>query len=177
MKETLRTLREENGYSQAAVANFLGISRQMYIKYESGGVEPPVRVVVDLSAFYRVPCDVIIENKLNASNENLHRDVTYKTNESDGLLEVASPSAAAYTGPAHHSSYYLNAVLDMLPKLIYAEQLKVLSKLSEMVHKETEEKLEPSSKMKAYQKLLALNEELHLKSGGRNWTREELYER
>lgn len=107
---------------------------------------------------------------------NNHRDVSYKPDESDDSSEVASPSTAVYAGTAQHSSYYLNAVMDMLPKLIYAEQLKVLSKLSDMVHRETEEKLEPSPRMKAYQKLIALNEELHLKSGGRNWTREELTE-
>ena len=65
----------------------------------------------------------------------------------------------------------------MLPKLIYAEQLKVLSILSGMVQKETEEKIIPDRKMQAYTKLLALNDELHLNSNGQKWTREELYER
>ena len=36
METTLRKLREQNNYSQAAVASSLGISRQMYIKYENG---------------------------------------------------------------------------------------------------------------------------------------------
>ena len=66
MNETLRALREENNYSQAAVASYLGISRQMYIKYENGDATPPVKIVTELSNFYRVPYDVILEDKLKA---------------------------------------------------------------------------------------------------------------
>ena len=39
MNNTLRILREKNNYSQATVASYLGISRQMYIKFESGAAE------------------------------------------------------------------------------------------------------------------------------------------
>jgi len=49
MNETLRALREQNNYSQAAVASYLGISRQMYIKYENGDATPPVKIVTELS--------------------------------------------------------------------------------------------------------------------------------
>ena len=52
MKETLKALREKNNYSQATVAKYLGISRQMYIKYESGEAEPPVKVIVALIKLY-----------------------------------------------------------------------------------------------------------------------------
>ena len=64
MNNTIKALREQNNYSQSAVAQFLGISRQMYIKYENGDAAPPVKIVVELSNFYRVPYDVILEDKL-----------------------------------------------------------------------------------------------------------------
>ena len=53
MKETLKALREKNNYSQATVAKYLGISRQMYITHESGEAEPPVKVIVALSKLYK----------------------------------------------------------------------------------------------------------------------------
>ena len=71
MKETLRALRERNNYSQVAIASFLGISRQMYIKYESGDAVPPSKTVVALSNLYGVPYEVILDDRLNsADSEN-----------------------------------------------------------------------------------------------------------
>lgn len=64
MKEILRKLREENRLSQASVAEYLGISRQMYMKYEAGENEPTVKVVKSLSQLYHVSCDVIINNQI-----------------------------------------------------------------------------------------------------------------
>ena len=172
MKETLRALRERNSYSQAAVASFLGISRQMYIKYESGDAVPPSKTVVALSNFYGVPYEVILDDKLNPANSE-KQEVLYQIDDSSPT-EVQSPGVAQEkTGP----SYYLKSIMEMLPKLIYNEQLKVLAKLSGMIQKETEEKILPDGKMDAYYRLLDFSDKLHLTSNGRGWTREELYDR
>ena len=170
MLDSLKYFREQNNYSQEAVASFLGVSRQMYIKYENGEVEPPLKVVIQLAHFYRVSYDVLIDNKIP------EKRVTYDNSEKS-VLEVASPTPSYGAALSNDSSYYLKSIMEMLPKLIYAEQLKVLSILSGMVQKETEEKIIPDRKMQAYTKLLALNDELHLNSHGQKWTREELYER
>ena len=158
MLDSLKYFREQNNYSQGAVASYLGISRQMYIKYENGEVEPPLKVVVQLAKFYRVSYDVLIDNKTPDQ-------------------AVASPAPAYGTSDSNNSSYYLKSIIEMLPRLIYSEQLKVLAMLSGMVQKETEEKIIPDRKMQAYTKLLNLNQELNLSSNGKKWTREELYER
>ena len=176
MYETLRALREENNYSQAAVASYLGISRQMYIKYENGDAVPPVKIVTALSNFYRVPYDVILEDKLNSSEEAHSATPDIYVNTEGIALEVHEPSATY--GPANSSpSYYLKSILEMLPKLVYKEQLKVLEKLSGMVQKATEEKLKPNKQMQNYNRLTKYSDSLHLKSDGKGWTREELYER
>lgn len=170
MYKALKNLREQNNYSQNSIATFLGISRQMYIKYEQGEVEPPVKVIIQLAKFYRVPYEYILDDKIGDVHVSVDYDHQYKKTE-EKTLDVSSAT------PAYGVSSYLNSVMNMLPKLIYSEQLQVLSKLCEMVKTETEEKKEPSKKMQAYQRLLALNEELHLSSEGRTWTREELHER
>lgn len=183
MNETLRKLREQNNYSQNSIATFLDISRQMYIKYEQGTIEPPVKIVRNLAKFYKVPYDFIIDDKLSIEPESTNSTVstqnvatTYSYSKTQEVLSVAEP-APAYGAATVTTSSYLQSILGMLPKLLYSEQLQLLSKLCDLVKTGTEEKKEPSKKMQAYQRLLALNEELHLKSDGTKWTREELYER
>ena len=180
MKETLRTLREQNNYSQAAVASYLGISRQMYIKYENGDAVPPVKIVTDLSNFYRVPYDVIIEDKLNqnmADKSSNSKPIKYTHKIKEDITWELHDPGALYAPEEGATSYYLKAILEMLPKLVYKEQLKVMEKLAGMVQKATEERLVSKKQLNAYNKLSKYANNLHLKSDGTKWTREELYER
>ena len=178
MNETLRALREQNNYSQAAVASYLNISRQMYIKYENGDAVPPVKTVVELSNFYRVPYDVILEDKLNHSERQKQQekseDCVYTIPEE---TELVLHDSNAVFATMNNPSYYLTSILEMLPKLVYKEQLKVLEKVSGLVQKATEEKLKPNKQMQSFDKLSKYVDNLHLKSDGKGWTREELYER
>ena len=57
--ERLRALREKKGMSQEAVADFLGISRTAYNKYESGVIKP-VRKLEGLSRLFGVSADYIL---------------------------------------------------------------------------------------------------------------------
>ena len=181
MNKTLCNLRIQNNYSQAAVASFLGISRQMYIKYESGEAVPPVKTVVNLANFYHVPYDVILDDKFASMEQDERPETTYeieqKEPESLAVHDSGAPANADYLAVRRAPSYYLNAILQMLPKLVYREQLKVLEKLSGMVQAATEEKLKPNKRMQAYQKMEDFVKGLHLNSHGQKWTREELYER
>ena len=175
MHKTLLNLRIQNNYSQAAVASFLGISRQMYIKYESGEAVPPVKTVVNLANFYHVPYDVILDDKFADEHPQTTYEIEQKEPESLAIHD--SGAGADYLAVRRAPSYYLNAILQMLPKLVYREQLKVLEKLSGMVQEATEEKLKPDKRMQAYQKLEDLVKKYHPNSHGQKWTREELYER
>ena len=177
MNETLKALREQNNYSQAAIASYLGISRQMYIKYENGDAVPPVKTVTQLSNFYRVPYDVILEDKLNPDLQIKELNETDIQNINEDTVWELHDSSPAYGSIDNSSSYYLKSILEMLPKLVYKEQLKVLEKISGMVQKATEEKLKPNKQMNTYIKLSKYANKLHLKSDGTKWTREELYER
>lgn len=72
MKDILIKLRQENRYSQSLLSNVLGISRQAYIKYESGEVEPSVEIVRKLSKIYKVPYSVLIDNDLQYLQKSKH---------------------------------------------------------------------------------------------------------
>lgn len=63
MKESLRYLRERASLSQYQVAAELGISRQTYIKFESGDTEPSLAQLRALAALYQVELHSIIENQ------------------------------------------------------------------------------------------------------------------
>lgn len=94
MKDTLKFLRLQNNFSQNKVADYLGISRQMYMKYESGETEPTVKCVRELSKLYKVTYDILIDDKYKSEDKN----VSYSDN-TDGSVEVHS-SAPAYTASA-----------------------------------------------------------------------------
>lgn len=86
MKEILIKLRQENRYSQSLLAKILGISRQAYIKYELGEVEPSVEIVRKLSKIYNVSYDVLIDNAVLP-----YKKIEYKIPK-ESTLEVASPT-------------------------------------------------------------------------------------
>ncbi len=135
MKETIKALREKNNYSQATVAKYLNVSRQMYIKYESGEAEPPVKVIVALSKLYKVDYAQIIDN---AAGAHIAKKNIYEYSGTSGDLYVASPSVAY---GAHGSSRPVvmnnnfELIKTIIPKLNIFEQLQILSLLASSIEK------------------------------------------
>lgn len=93
MFETIKYLRDQKKFSQAQVADYLGISRQMYIKYERGETEPPISVIKELCKLYKVDYDVILEDK------HRQKDTRYSIKEQKPL-EFADPGVATSPVPA-----------------------------------------------------------------------------
>lgn len=87
MSEILKKLRTLHNYSQSYVAEYLNVSRQMYIKYESGEVEPSVKIITKLCQLYKVSYSTIL-GELNFSQEKT--DDLYNTQKSEDFY-VASP--------------------------------------------------------------------------------------
>lgn len=177
MKETLKALREQFNYSQNTVANFLGISRQMYIKYENGDVEPPVKIIVALCGLYKVPYDYIIENKgiPHSRNDSEPEKVTYKTRESEPL-PLADPGADYSI-----EQTYSQTVVNMFSKLTFVKQLAVFAELAGIIQKQSEEeaemKLETKKEKTPLERLMESARKHPGNSNGWKWNREELYER
>jgi len=85
MKDILRKLRVENSYSQNYVAEEINVTRQTYIKYEQGELEPSVESVRKLSKLYNVDYKVLIDNLV----------IKHEYKMTDSLsLEIASPTVA-----------------------------------------------------------------------------------
>lgn len=113
MNETIRALREQHGYSQSYLASCLGISRQMYIKYENGEVAPSVQAVKAMCELYSVSYSTIIDNKLKP----------------DSSITVAEP-APAY-GAATQDS-----LLDKIHMLSTEKYNTAISFINYLIHEE-----------------------------------------
>jgi len=59
MKNIIRALRAENGWSQAHVADLLQVSRQTIIAIETGRYDPSLPLAFAISKLFSKPIDVI----------------------------------------------------------------------------------------------------------------------
>ena len=59
MYTRLRDLREDNDLSQVECAKIAYISKNSYIRYETGEREPPFDVMINLANYYKVSLDYI----------------------------------------------------------------------------------------------------------------------
>lgn len=60
MKLRIKELREERGYFQRNIADYLDCTQQTYSRYETGEVEPTVLVLASLAEFYSVSLDYLM---------------------------------------------------------------------------------------------------------------------
>lgn len=73
----LKELRIAKGLYQKDVADFLGVDRTTYTKYESGASEPDVATLIHLADFFGVTVDYLInynqkeENRMNTIGERI----------------------------------------------------------------------------------------------------------
>ena len=106
MKEILKYLRQINSLTQDEIAKKINISRQWYIKFEKGLVQPSSEIIKKLSEFYQVSEDFIYKNKVPSIKEienqtSEHKTVKYKINKDYGKLALAdSGVAVAVAEPA-----------------------------------------------------------------------------
>ena len=106
MKEILKYLRQINSLTQDKIEKKINISRQWYIKFEKGLVQPSSEIVKKLSELYQVSEDFIYKNKVPSIKEienqtSEHKTVKYKINKDYGKLALAdSGVAVAVAEPA-----------------------------------------------------------------------------
>ena len=139
MKETLLYLRELNHYSQSFIAKYLNISRQMYAKYENGDVDPGIKSVIALCKLYKVPYDVILENKIsdketqtNKSSDSLEYRIQQDFGENNSLSSP-TPSYTSSQSKSESSNYYYKTMVSYIPRLTYTESLSLLQKLAHKI--------------------------------------------
>ena len=134
MKEILRSLRNKNNYSQSAVAAYLEISRQMYNKYESGTAEPSLKNIKKLCELYRVSADLFLGT---ARKEDEKVGFSYNS-ESSVCMNVASPVVPyGHSSEKSNSKNLLAELIKLIPLLKLNEQISLMSRLANIIEKQT----------------------------------------
>lgn len=184
MQQKLKELREKRGLSQAEVAQEIGISRQMYNKYERGDTEPSLSAIKALCTLYDISYDELLD-----SEEHTKKNACYEIDPSFGVIAVASPVFAFGT-----ENYYAQ-IIKLLPHLLLSEKSRLLTAVAQSMTEEIE--LESKKRKSQLQKVnwndihIPLKEEAQKNMAdflqyahshstdfkGKNWTREEMNER
>ena len=81
----LRHLRKKHGFSQTKVAEYLGIHRSTYTKYELGR-KPDVEIIAKLSLLYGVSADSIIPALYYSDGENFSKVAELGSEDSDAFM-------------------------------------------------------------------------------------------
>lgn len=133
MKDILIKLREDNRYTQTAMAKLLGISRQAYMKYETGDVEPPVEVIRKLKDVYKVSYEILIDNRVDLLEKlsDQNTSVSYE-NHSPGELYAVSPTPAYGSSKTAVKQTIQDSSLDEFATMLFsvAANLKTENKLT-----------------------------------------------
>lgn len=154
MKETIKNLREFFRYSQTQIAAMVGVSRQMYIKYENGEYEPNVKVISALCRVYNVPYQIIIENKYkdgvperrDASDfmEKVELNKTVRpeaefdfSHLDDNGMEVAEPVAGYESKPTSSKTEKIfQQIYALVEQLGIEDRMKVIAHIADSVREE-----------------------------------------
>ncbi len=83
----LRNLRSKYGYSQAALAEGLSISRMAYTQYESGHRQPTLDTVIQLAQLYHVSTDFLLGMSDLSRLPQLSPQESYLISQLDRLAE------------------------------------------------------------------------------------------
>lgn len=65
--EMLKQLRQSRKMTQQDVAQFLGVDRSTYVKYERGTSDPPTATLVRLADYFSVSVDFLLDHAAAAS--------------------------------------------------------------------------------------------------------------
>lgn len=58
--ERLKQLREENGYNQEYIADYLGVKQQTYSRYENNVSEPDLNTIRKLTTLFNISADYLL---------------------------------------------------------------------------------------------------------------------
>lgn len=87
----LRNLRTDRGYTQKALADFLGVDRTTYVKYETGASEPNFDTLQKLASFFDVTTDYLLGQNSTSSTPVINDD-TLKAAFYSGYSDKLSPT-------------------------------------------------------------------------------------
>ena len=137
MREILRSLRNQNNYSQSAVASYLGITRQMYNRYESGIADPSLKNIKKLCELYKISADVFLQNINSEKNEDASYEYSHETYSDMCVTSKSIPYGESTV--QSNSNSLLAEMLKLIPLLQFNEQITLMSRLFSLIENQTSE--------------------------------------
>lgn len=118
LSNTLKTLRDQQGWSQEQLAEKMDVSRQAIAKWENGTAVPELPKMITLAALYQVSLDELILGYEPCTRILSDKPITDRDTLIDFLLLAAvntyagkGQEAAKPTRPGSHDLYYGNGDL------------------------------------------------------------------
>ncbi len=84
----LRAYRTANRLTQQKVADYIGVERTSYAKYESGQRNPEISYILKLTVLYQVSLDDFLKDFFEEAEENAALSVASKPNEKN-IVQVS----------------------------------------------------------------------------------------
>ena len=72
----LRHLRKSKSLTQQELANKLGLNRSIIGSYEEGRAEPKLKTLLNISHYFKVSLDDLLEKELHKGEHFLHKDIS-----------------------------------------------------------------------------------------------------
>lgn len=85
----LKYLRKQHGFSQTKVAEYLGIHRSTYTKYELGR-KPDVAIIAKLSLLYGISADNIIPALYYSEEEDFSKVAEFGSGKNEAFMYILS---------------------------------------------------------------------------------------
>lgn len=137
MNESLKLLRAQKKLSQSQVAEFIGVSRQMYIKYENGETELAASSITKLCELYNVSADVIL---------GIQSDKIVKSDSFKNAALYLGETSVHYGASNHKSlSLYIQQIIPLLENLQVADKITLLGILANQIQEEKVNQKEENS--------------------------------
>ncbi len=85
----LADLRKRYGFSQEALAEKMGVSRQAVSKWERGESTPDTDTLIELAKLYEVSLDELVGHKKNTADNNADKKETQNKKQTDKPIQVS----------------------------------------------------------------------------------------
>lgn len=81
--EKLKELRNQNNYSQNALAEELGVSRQTVSYWETGKTQPPVEILITLCKLYQISLDELVGIESTENSVATHESIVAESSSEE----------------------------------------------------------------------------------------------
>lgn len=120
--KVLKILRKERGFSQTTVAEYLGVHRSTYTKYELGR-KPDVSTVIKLSLLYGISSDSIISAFFFSEESDLSKTAELGSDDNEAFICILTNEERLIID-YYRKSIRKSDILDAVQNICFTENIE-----------------------------------------------------